>query len=349
MALISTLSTQLTAIELSVNKIYSNGESTLLTIPLDLILTLCPNLKELSVTVGLCDIQTFAVSQYSNASITSSLEKLCISDLRLAPAVLEWIIPRCPKIQCLCVHNMPVEALTLINQHCPDIKLLGNLSFLYLAPLSTDSSPIDDARKQTGLKRLEWLYQDARDGGMLQALVSLMAKNKDTLAALIFEAMSCTAAFIQSFMNDAAKIRQYDQLTTLRLRLGKTTSPDISVAVSNFLQRCCMLERVALEIDGIVSDDFFVSLLYMHHLRDLSLFKLQSFGGLQHFLRHHASIETKSTLRRLSISGCTGMTDVHLHTIAKITTLQTIHLKADGYPDFSDDAIRNFFPGLART
>ncbi|KAI8148138.1 hypothetical protein BJV82DRAFT_317600 [Fennellomyces sp. T-0311] len=331
--LITLLGKQLTELVIEIN-MDDEDDTMNAKIPLDIILSVCPNLVYFSLGGN-----EQVASLHSSASQPRllNLEVIRFEHGRRDYNILKWLIPRCPRLQRLTVSCFPFKLLPLIKKHCPKLKDLNIASYNASGGLIEPT----DNMQHSGLQRLTYHFEENDASQMVQNLVPFFSKNKDTLEIVDLNVTGRNHVPVQPHWDSIAS-GQYTRLTYLNLIFDKAASQDIGSGISQFLRRCPMVEQIYLKIDGQVQNDFFAPLIDMPRLRDLAIFNVQSGGGLDQFFKHHSDLGHRSPLQVLGVSHCTKITDDVLHAIADIPTLQIIHFRGH-FPLTTHNGMERFF------
>ena len=305
-------------------------------IPLDTILTVCTNLKELYIHYE--DHRDALIpSEWATLPLQSNLEILDFKESRLTAEVFEWIIPRCPRLKKLCTLNAGAKLFGLLSRHCPDLKyayLAGRIVFYQFSPPRRND-------EQKGLQFLSCYHNDEGGLRLIGNLAPLLTRNKDTLKGIAMGAVHQDVAVMQRLWKTVATV-QYDQLTEMYFECDAATSGTVGSGISKFLQQCPALKKLYLKISGKVPNTFFATLIKLPNLRDLALFNFETCGGLKQYLDHLIALGHQSPLEVLGINHFKGMTDELLFAVAKIMTLRIIHFRG-AFPLLGYRAMPQFF------
>ncbi|KAI7849770.1 hypothetical protein BDC45DRAFT_270192 [Circinella umbellata] len=303
------------------------------TFPLGMLMSLCNNLKQLYLGTGL-------VFRYNPVQWSTSynLTRLAVN-ISHGMNGLERLITQCPHLQYLSISEHSSQILALLDEYCPYLRYLH---MGYSPCLGTTKEKQDEEKNLTPITSfgLYELIYEVPSLGVLQTLVPLLIKSRETLEKLILHITVSQQTNNDNNNNISGTDQQFypsfgnvgfNRLKELQLTGAGDTTGQLAVAAASMIQKCSTLENVGLCFPGSpVPDRFFTSLIKQPFIRVLH-FKDIDFpttGAVQLFTELAVRSEkiSSSVLKTVDIEKCRGLTNEVLCALTDILTLQYIGL-----------------------
>ncbi|KAI8146901.1 hypothetical protein BJV82DRAFT_596922 [Fennellomyces sp. T-0311] len=286
---------------------------------MDLILSHCVNLKRLVLLAP----GAHAVYDPSKSSHPNPLQlEMLFLQAENENAVLEKLLPQCPRLRVLNMMPDRPKLIQILNQHCAYLQELnlndGRNSFATAFPAL---NKYEYGEQPVGLKRLVY-HTENESCPDLHDLVPLLAKSKDTLEHLVLLLASNDDKSMEQTHWDSLATGSYAKLKFADITWRDEKEGRIGVGVSRMLRGSSSLESVRIGVDHNVRvpDDFFISLTASSQLSSLTAYLLtESLGGLIQLFNHHLNIP--STLESIILFQCPAMTDDSLYALACLPAL----------------------------
>ncbi|KAI8149273.1 hypothetical protein BJV82DRAFT_117826 [Fennellomyces sp. T-0311] len=310
MHLLRLLGPQLTTLDLQCNDTWvdQNKDKEIF---LDPLLTLCPNLKHLYLDFSRCRSHL----SFNMSKLSGPLELETLStNFGEREHVLEQLIPQCPSLLSFHARSIAFRTLSLLDQHCPNLKQLHIRPFFSHSPTKGR-----DQRSASGLEEIHCIISDV---SQIHSLAPILVKSKDSLQVLGLQLSIPLSSISVSEISLALPDIEYSQLKNFKCQAERFDD-----SISRIIRQCNTLRRVVLQIGGSIPNDLFQALTNLSHLRRLEIFTRTDGGGLENFIAYHSALGQRSTLRTIKIHGCDSVTDQILHSLADLLTLQTIMLQ----------------------
>ncbi|KAI8149272.1 hypothetical protein BJV82DRAFT_708177 [Fennellomyces sp. T-0311] len=285
-------------------------------VSLSSILIQCPNLRHLYLqfTYSPPNLIYFGSSKLSGPLKLQTV----FSSFRGADdiAILEKLIPLCPSLLYLHTRSPEPRILSLLDQHCPDLKQLHMWSFFFFSPpKNSEAVP----QSSSGLNKV---YCEVSNADQIANLAPLLVKSKDSLQVLHLRLTELSSTMTVSDLSFALPDVEYSQLKEFHCH-----AKEYDESISKIMRQCPALDSVLLNVNDIIPDHFFLALAQLTHLRRLNIEAMQSCENLEQFFAYHAVRDQGSTLEGVQIQGCDDMTDDILYELASVVTLQTIIIR----------------------
>ncbi|KAI8144308.1 hypothetical protein BJV82DRAFT_656663 [Fennellomyces sp. T-0311] len=281
---------------------------------LESILLACPKLEHLwyhtdTVNMEFSDANPIA-SQCNIKSLDLETSTLITTEL------LGKMIRRCPHLQQLRVSLCSADALTLINEYCPKLKVLG-----FNGPAPNTLSAFDD-----NIPGIQELYIHDTEDMEPEHMIPLIEKSQLTSQSAVLS-LSDDKNNIARRWNGLTKIKM-EKLEYLTYCFG--VSMDMHTIVAKMMQNCKALQSVTIQdlsnVTGNVLEEALLKLPYLNQVTLLSM-EAVNVDGFEYFLNCHADRGKGSSLREVYLEKCDNVTDSLLEALSKIQTLSLVKIE----------------------
>ena len=301
-------------------------------LPIGTVLWMCPNLKQFRYSHKI-----IFPSQSIGTLGTSSLTSLTVLELSFRGFrgnCLETIIPRCPKLRVLILDQCRSSTLSLIQEHCHNLKYLvfnhynADYSWMEYDKEGQDYSSESNEQEKGGLQHIIINLYD------LDYFIPLLNQHRHTIKKLEMSLNIFDAGHGQDFSTLAGELTRLDHL-----EISYTEAPHI---VMTLLEKTPFIESLYFINSDLCDDNMITAITQLKYLKALHISNKcdMLIGDIQRLLHHFASKAAEDngsssqqqqqhqgqTLQEIRLHDCNFINDDLVMSLLDIPSLTKIQL-----------------------